>query len=448
MLAGNDPPVREVTVCPFEQAGQESNACEPALTDRVLRQLDKARTSETAIIRGRALTITRSEPGHCSAPPESASAHGSIGVDQGGNRFWMNLEFRRGGAILSTTGRLAIFPQDLGCDGKLLRDDIEWRKAESIAANAPADDYDQRALPYKGYLDYCARIGCAHADQADQKLRELYEQQVAAEDRANWARLSAAGKHRDYLETCVAGPCAYRKAAEEEIARSVGPYFERGRGYVAKGDFDQAVEQYNEALKIDPKYAVTYNNRGNAYYFKKDYSRAIADYDEAIRLDPKYAVAYNNRGNANLGKKDYDRAIADYSEALKLDPKNAVAYYSRGDAYFRKKDYVRAIPDYGEAIKLDPKNAVAYNNRGNAYYGKNDYDRAIADYGEVIKLDPRNAVAYYTRGNVYYYKKDYSRAIADYDEAIKLDPKNAVAYKQVRAQALGEMSRVRARDPR
>ena len=118
MLVGNDPPVQEVTVCPFEHAGEEFSACSAALTDRVLRQLDKARTSPTAVVRSRVLSITRSEPGRCSAPPEGVSARGSIGVD--GKRFWTSLEFRRGGAILSTTGRVTIFPQDLGCDGRLL----------------------------------------------------------------------------------------------------------------------------------------------------------------------------------------------------------------------------------------------------------------------------------------------------------------------------------------
>jgi tetratricopeptide (TPR) repeat protein len=58
-----------------------------------------------------------------------------------------------------------------------------------------------------------------------------------------------------------------------------------------------------------------------AWRVKKEYDKAIADYDEAIRLDPKYAIAFNNRGSAWLIKKEYDKAIADYDEAIRLDPK-------------------------------------------------------------------------------------------------------------------------------
>ena len=59
---------------------------------------------------------------------------------------------------------------------------------------------------------------------------------------------------------------------------------------------------------------------------------AIADFSEAIRLNPKDAVAYNNRGVAYYAKSDLDRAIADFNEAIRLDPKDAIAYNNRGAA--------------------------------------------------------------------------------------------------------------------
>ncbi len=93
-----------------------------------------------------------------------------------------------------------------------------------------------------------------------------------------------------------------------------------------------------------------------AYAAKQDYERAIADFNEAIRLDPKSAVTFHFRGLAYAAKQDYDRAIADYDEAIRLDPKSAtIPVYDRGQAYAAKQDYDRAIADFNEAIKLDPK---------------------------------------------------------------------------------------------
>jgi tetratricopeptide (TPR) repeat protein len=129
-----------------------------------------------------------------------------------------------------------------------------------------------------------------------------------------------------------------------------------------KGDYDTALGDYNEAIRLTPT-AAAYNNRGLAWWDKKDHDRAIADYDEAIKLDRGLAAAYNNRGLAWSDKKDHDRAIADYNEAIKLDHGLAGAYSNRGLAWSDKKDYDKAIADYNEAITLDPAVAWAYNNR-------------------------------------------------------------------------------------
>src|SRR5258706_2744613 len=68
--------------------------------------------------------------------------------------------------------------------------------------------------------------------------------------------------------------------------------------------------------------AIAFQNCGSAYVAKRDTDRAIQDFNQAIKLDPKYANAFNSRGIAYQAKGDNERAIQDYGEAIRLDPAN------------------------------------------------------------------------------------------------------------------------------
>ncbi|MEI3649055.1 MAG: tetratricopeptide repeat protein [Dolichospermum lemmermannii FEM_B0920] len=205
-------------------------------------------------------------------------------------------------------------------------------------------------------------------------------------------------------------------------------YAIRGGIYSVLKEYKQAIDDYTQAIKIDHKKAIYYDFRGLAYLQLKDYKQAIADYTQAIQLDPKNATYYGGRGFAYFQLKDYKQAIDDYTQAIKIDPENGIYYGSRGDAYFQLKDYKQAIDDYTQAIKFKPDLTLAYSAMGNAYLQLKDYKQAINDYTQAIKLDPKNADYYYSRGFANYKFKDYQQAISDWNQAIKIKPEFPEAY--------------------
>jgi tetratricopeptide (TPR) repeat protein len=124
----------------------------------------------------------------------------------------------------------------------------------------------------------------------------------------------------------------------------------------------QDIAACSRVIVRDPKNPAPYLIRAVTYVAKGDLDKAIADYDQAIGLNPKGAVAfqaYLNRGLALSVKHEYDRAIADLDQALKLDPKSAMVYASRGSTYEEKGDYARALAEYDQALKISPNNEVA-----------------------------------------------------------------------------------------
>jgi len=128
----------------------------------------------------------------------------------------------------------------------------------------------------------------------------------------------------------------------------------RGNAYQSKGDYQRAIQDYDEALRLDPDSALAFNNRGSAYQHMGNYERAIQDYDQAIRLDSSSALAYNNRGRANHLKEDYAKALKDYGDAIELDPDFPLPFYNRGLTRFDQGLFIAAVPDFVRAVQLDP----------------------------------------------------------------------------------------------
>lgn len=188
--------------------------------------------------------------------------------------------------------------------------------------------------------------------------------------------------------------------------------------------------------------AVVFHYRGNAYLDKGDYDHAIADFAQAIRLNPNLPQSFYDRGRAYLAKRDYRRAIADFDQTIQLNPDIPEVYDSRGVAYGDEGDQNRAGQDYERAIMLDANYAPALIHRGNLYTDKGDYDRGIRDYDEAIRLEARDAETWYRRGEAYFRKQEYDRAARDLDQALKLEPDNANAVwrRTVTRFALGQFA--------
>lgn len=105
-----------------------------------------------------------------------------------------------------------------------------------------------------------------------------------------------------------------------------------------------------------------YVNRGIAYAMKRQCDQAIQDYDRAIELDHRDAVTFVNRAGAYVRQGDYDRAVQDYDQPIRLDPTNAAAFDNRGIDYGRKGEYDRAIQDFdqaGSTPALRPPSTIA-----------------------------------------------------------------------------------------
>ncbi|MBU4274155.1 MAG: toll/interleukin-1 receptor domain-containing protein [Planctomycetes bacterium] len=202
--------------------------------------------------------------------------------------------------------------------------------------------------------------------------------------------------------------------------------------YVKKGveakDIEQKFMFFAKALELNADHISALTNRAALYYGKGEYDQALIDYDKLISLKTNDAELYNSRGNVYLAKGNYDQAISDFNKAASLDANLPKTFMNRGNAYYYKKDYELAIKDFSTAISLKPDSVIAYNNRGKTYSVKGHYEPALNDFNKAISLDPLYGKAYKNRGAVYLEQGQDDLAIADFDKAISLKIDLAESY--------------------
>ena len=119
-----------------------------------------------------------------------------------------------------------------------------------------------------------------------------------------------------------------------------------------EGRFDEAIEECNKAIELDPNLPDGYGIRAWIYNQMEQYDLAIPDFTKALELDPSYVSDYADRAWAYVHTGQFDLAIADCNTAIELDPDLARAYMSRGMAYKAQGKKAEAIADLEKFISL------------------------------------------------------------------------------------------------
>lgn len=207
------------------------------------------------------------------------------------------------------------------------------------------------------------------------------------------------------------------------------PYLQRGVANWEMENWSEAISDYNQAIKFNPKYySAAYCNLGVAQSKFNLWDKSISNFTKAIEIRPSYFEAFQGRGIAFGNLNQVEKAIADFNVAIQFRPNNALSYYNRGYIYLGQQQWSEAINDFTKAIELDPNYIDAYSNRAIVYANLKEWDNAIADCSKTISLNPDYSKAYKNRAMMYTELKNYENAVADYSKLIQLNPNNPDGY--------------------
>jgi Flp pilus assembly protein TadD len=200
-----------------------------------------------------------------------------------------------------------------------------------------------------------------------------------------------------------------------------------GTALFDQGQVDAAVDQYQDALGIEPGYAECYNNLGVALDKKGQLTEAVHDYQTALRLKPELAGVRGILGADLVKLGDNDEAIHQLREALRTDPGNANAHNDLGNALDAEGQTDQAIAEYQAAIRLQPTNAPAHSDLGAAYGQKGLVDDAIAQLREAARLNGADPLTFYNLGMALYQKGQTNEAVTELTQALRMKPDWAAA---------------------
>ena len=201
-------------------------------------------------------------------------------------------------------------------------------------------------------------------------------------------------------------------------------YLARAQLMLAKGDTISARRDVDKCISLNKNIPASYVIRSEiAMRHDGDYQAALNDMNEAIKLEPHYAGYFINRGFMKYKLEDYFGAMADYDYALELEPTNVTAHFNRGLLNVEVSENDKAIGDFTYVLGSAPDNFMARYNRALLYYKTGQYDKAIADYDVVLEKYPDFEAGLYARSECKRRMGDMAGGERDYNRSRALSAK-------------------------
>ena len=155
-----------------------------------------------------------------------------------------------------------------------------------------------------------------------------------------------------------------------------------------RGQLDQAIGHYRQALLLKPGSAQIHLNLADAHRVRGESAAALRHYRRALKAEPDRVETHLKLGNALLGQNAVAEAIERYRQALRLAPDLALAHSNLGAALAIQRRDAEAIDHYRRALQLKPDFAEAHNNLGRLLALRGQFAEAIDHYQRALQLKP------------------------------------------------------------
>lgn len=199
-------------------------------------------------------------------------------------------------------------------------------------------------------------------------------------------------------------------------------------GPLAKAELEPVLRDMTAAIHIDPDWPGYYLERAQVHLTRQQFNEALADCDQAIRLNPEFAEAFALRGVACQYLARWQQAIDDSTRAMSGGVRSFITRLTRAVAYHEIQEEDLALEECNASLELNPNHAPTHNLRGLLNLQRSALPEAIEDFTAAIRLAPEWAQPRVNRANAHRAQRNSTQAIADYDAALDLDAADGIAW--------------------
>ncbi|KAJ2501066.1 TOM (translocase of outer membrane) complex component [Coemansia sp. RSA 1972] len=229
----------------------------------------------------------------------------------------------------------------------------------------------------------------------------------------------------DSVEKAVA---AVEKTDGSGVQRVADIYSLRGMFNFLKSNLDQALEDLNKALVVEPSHVRSYLRKANLFTEKKDLEEVSSLLDQAHKADSENAETFFQQGQVHFLKQEFEAASNDYKRAAELDPDFVYPRIQLGVVQFKVGKIEEAMATFDEAMKKFPTRSDLYNYYGEVLAEQGGYDSAIGAFEKAIDLDSTNPLPYVNQAiSLFQTSGQPDRALTLIREALKVDPECELA---------------------
>ena len=213
---------------------------------------------------------------------------------------------------------------------------------------------------------------------------------------------------------------------------NAGAWSNKGVALDGIGKFQEAIDCYEKALKINPSHAGAWLNKGMALRSLCRYQEEMECYSRTLSINPSLAAAWHNKAvclEEHLGK--FQEAIRCYDKALEIDPSSDQTWYKKGVLFSKLEKVNEALQSFNRVLDINPIDLDALYYKGALLMKLNRLAEAKPIYEKFIERDPACSDVWFNLASIYEHNKQFKEAIHCHKEVLKINPKDEESLKMI-----------------